>query len=325
MFNELHFQIDNFMNYCDSKGLRRKTKASYEQALRLFTMYLKDTYSIDTPNEIKTAHIRAYISYLRQRGKYTVVAVAETKNINFPDSRTDRNKPISESTIANYMRNIKVFFNFLIEEGEIKENPMKKVPTIKPQRKQKKLMTPKEIKDLMQAFDITTFHGYRNWLITRVMLDTGIRIGECLNLIPENIDFKERSILIVNPKNRRDRYAFFSAKLALDLKRWLEYRDRFSDSEYLFPTTRGTQLDSNVFEKSLKGAGTKAGITSIQSHQLRNNFAKYYLLNGGDFVTLSRILGHSSPDVTMKAYLDFQNNEVAKKYQKHSPFNHFDF
>jgi integrase/recombinase XerD len=63
-------------------------------------------------------------------------------------------------------------------------------------------------------------------------------------------------------------------------------------------------IDANVFEKSLKKVGAEAGIPDIQSHHLRNNFAKYYPLKGGNFMTLSRILGHSSADVTMKAYLD---------------------
>jgi len=55
----------------------------------------------------------------------------------------------------------------------------------------------------------------------------------------------------------------------------------------------------------------------VQPHQLRNNFAKYYLLNGGDW----RILGHASVEVTQQAYLDFTDQEVNRKYQRHSPLN----
>lgn len=325
MFNEIEFQIDNYMLYCDSKNLTRKTKASYEQSLRLFSAYLRNNHNVTEPAAIKTAHIRSYIQYLRDRGKYTVVADEQSKHVNNPDGRTDRAKPVSDTTIANYLRNIKVFLNFLVEERELKENPANKVPNIKPQRKQKRLTAPNEIKRLLQTFDLTTFHGYRNWLMTRLMLDTGIRVGECTQLKPENIDFHNRSVLIVNLKNHRDRYVFFSDRFSTDLRRWLHYRARFSDSAYLFPTTRGNMTDANVFEKSLKKVGAEAGVPDIQSHQLRNNFAKYYLLNGGDFVTLSRILGHSSADVTMKAYLDFQHNEIAKKYQQHSPFNNWKF
>lgn len=82
-------------------------------------------------------------------------------------------------------------------------------------------------------------------------------------------------------------------------------------------------MDIRNFEKSLREAGRNVDI-SIHPHQLRNNFAKYYILNSGDWFTLSRIMGHSSVEVTQKAYLDFTDDEIAKKYQRHSPLTHMD-
>ncbi|RYD02476.1 hypothetical protein N752_24415 [Desulforamulus aquiferis] len=139
-----------------------------------------------------------------------------------------------------------------------------------------------------------------------------------LELLPGHLDFKHYSIIIINPKNKKQRYVYFSPKIAKELKQWLKYKDRYSDGEYLFPKTRGTKLQIRNFEKALREAGRAVNI-SVHCHQLRNNFAKYYILNGGDWFTLSRILGHSSVDVTQKAYLDFTDEEVGKKYQKHSP------
>ncbi|MBA2869959.1 integrase/recombinase XerD [Anoxybacillus calidus] len=321
--SDFDIQLDNFMLYCDAKNLSRKTKASYEQTLRLFFLYLEEQHKIKQLKKVKPLHIRAYIKYLRERGKYTVISNLNSVNVNYPTHRTDYQKPISDTTIANYVRNIKVFFNFLYKEREIKENPCDNIENVKPQRKQKALLSEEDIVKLLKAFDITTFHGYRSWVQTRLILDTGMRAGECCAIRPEHVDFKTKSILIENPKNRKQRYVYFSFKMANDLKRWMKYRDRFSDSPFLFPTIRGTMLDVNNFERMLKETGKKVGV-EVTPHQLRNNFAKYYLLNGGDWVTLSRILGHSSAEVTQKAYLDFTEGEVARKYQKHSPLNHLD-
>lgn len=323
MFSEIELQVDNFMVYCDSKALSRKTKASYEQTLKLFARYLNDMHKITEINDVKTPHVRSYIKYLRERGKYTVVSVDQSKTKNFPENRPDFKKQISDTTIANYLRNIKVFFNFLHTEREIKVNPAETVKNIKPQRKQKALLSEDDLKRVLASLDTTTFYGFRSWMMIRLILDTGIRSGECVALLPDNVDFKTRAILIENPKNHRQRYVYFSLKLSHELKRWFTYRDRFSDSVYLFPTIRGTMLDVSNFERMLKKIGKSVGV-DIQAHQLRNNFAKYYLLNGGDFVTLSRILGHSSVEVTQKAYLDFTNDEVARKYQRHSPLNNLD-
>ena len=109
------FQIDNFMLYCTSKNLSRKTLSSYEQAMKLFAMYIRNEFHIEDVEKVQTAHIRHYIKYLRERGKYTVSVAPESDRVNYPDHRTDYNKPISVTTIANYVRIIKVFFNWLTD------------------------------------------------------------------------------------------------------------------------------------------------------------------------------------------------------------------
>ncbi len=53
--------------------------------------------------------------------------------------------------------------------------------------------------------------------------------------------------------------------MANDLKRWLKYRDRFSDAEYLFPTIRGTMLNVNNFEASIRSIGKKGKCTFYTS------------------------------------------------------------
>ncbi|MEC0089897.1 tyrosine-type recombinase/integrase [Paenibacillus macquariensis] len=316
---DIEFQLDNFMLYCSSKNLSRKTLASYEQTLKLFVAYLKNEYQIEDIKKVQSGHIRHYIKYLRERGKYTVVNNEESKQCNHPENRKDYKMELSMTTIANYVRNIKVFFNYLYTvEREIPKNPVEKLENPKVERKMKKTITPEELKKVFGQFETSTFHGYRNRVISRILLDTGMRIGECLSILPENIDFQHKSIHITNAKNKQERFVYFSFKSANELKQWLRYKDRYSESPFMFPTTKGTKLDVRNFERALRDAGKKVGI-HIHPHQLRNNFAKYYILNNGDWFSLCRILGHSSVEVTQKAYLDFSDEEIAKKYQKHSP------
>ncbi|MGD8191528.1 tyrosine-type recombinase/integrase [Brevibacillus ginsengisoli] len=319
---DLEFQIDNFMLYCTSKNLSRKTLASYEQTLKLFAQYMNIDHGINEVKRIQSGHIRHYIKYLRERGKYTVVSNESTREINYPDNRNDYQKPISTTTIANYVRNIKVFFNYLHKvEREIQKNPVETIESIKPERKIKQTLTPKEIKKVIDAFDVSTLHGYRNATITLLLFDTGMRVGECLALLPAHIDFVHRSILVTNPKNKQERFVYFSPTMTNELKRWLQYKDRYIESPFVFPTTKGTKLEIRNYEYALRQIGNKIGV-HVHPHLLRNNFAKYYILNGGDWFSLSRILGHSSVEVTQKCYLDFTDEEIGKKYQKHSPLTH---
>ncbi|NLD58148.1 MAG: site-specific integrase, partial [Clostridiales bacterium] len=100
-----------FMDYCQSKRLRPKTMQSYEQSLRLFEAWLKDTEQITEVEHIREATLRSYMLDLQSRGKYTACADNRTKLINHPQNRGDYNGKITNITINNYLRNLRVFFS----------------------------------------------------------------------------------------------------------------------------------------------------------------------------------------------------------------------
>jgi integrase/recombinase XerD len=109
---------------------------------------------------------------------------------------------------------------------------------VKPQRKVKKLLSDEDFLKVMNQFDITLFTGYRDYTVCLLIFDTGCRIGEALNIKLPDIDFRHRMILITNSKNKKQRYVFYSAEMERHLKRWLKFWDRYTDSDWLFPTTR---------------------------------------------------------------------------------------
>ncbi|WP_419146636.1 tyrosine-type recombinase/integrase [Priestia endophytica] len=296
--------------------------SSYEQTLKLFILYLKNEQEIEEPNKVKAGHIRQYVRYVQERGKYTVVRNEKSRKINWPEHRTDYQKKVSNVTINNYLRNIKVFFKWLHNEGEIQKNPLETIKQIKTVRRPKEAITEKEFKNLLEQFDYTKFHGYRNKIIVMLLQDTGMRIGECLALKVDDIDFKHKMILVTKTKGRKERYVYFSRRMLRELKHYIKFRDRYTSTKVLFPTTRNTEMSVHSFEKQLKKAGSRIGL-SIHPHQLRNNFARQFLMNGGDLYTLSRILGHSSVTITESAYLDLTHEEIAKKYQNHSPLSNW--
>ncbi|MFT8316969.1 MAG: tyrosine-type recombinase/integrase [Sporolactobacillus sp.] len=313
------FYIENYMYFCKVKGMNQNTLRVYEQSIKLFFIYLKNEFNISEVEKVEKIHIQKYVQYLKERGKYSAVSNPESVKINHPEKRQDYKKKLSDRTIANYVTYIKIFFKYLFTEEEVlTKNPAKRIPRIKSVRKVKRLISDEDIKKVFSQFDVTTFHGYRNWIISELLFDSGIRIGEALNIKVENIDFRNKSILITNPKNKKQRYTFFSFDMSKDLKRWLQFWDRYTDSEFIFPTRNGKKLEIRNFEYALKKAGERVNVP-IHPHLLRNNFAKRYLLAGGDLATLSRILGHSSVDITEKAYLDFSNEELGTRYQQFSP------
>lgn len=120
---KIDYEIDDFMNYCDYKGLSTRTIASYEQTLRLFARYLQDNCEITKTEQVKEKTIQDYITNIKERGKYTVVANDSTKRFNNPQKRQDFGKKVSIAIVNNYTRNLRVYFNYMYDNRLIKVNP----------------------------------------------------------------------------------------------------------------------------------------------------------------------------------------------------------
>ena len=319
--SDFDIEIDRYMLDCAAKGLSKKTMRSYEQALSLFARYMADTFKIHSAKDVTAEHLRAYMRSLSERGKYEMSA--EEKPVNFPERRRDYGKKISDTTISNYTRNIKAFYSHLQAEGELRKNPMKKVQNVKPQRKMKVMLEDNELKQFFRAFDVSKFDQYRDWIIARTIFDTGSRISELLAIVPADIDLRANAILLRETKNNKQRFVYFSDRTRRQLKSWLNYKDRYSDSEFVFPTIHGNKHKIESVERSFRLRSKDVGL-QVTPHLLRNNFSKRYLINGGDLATLSRLLGHASVEITAAIYLDFADKEIMKKYKQHSPLQNLD-
>ncbi|SDD55071.1 integrase/recombinase XerD [Terribacillus halophilus] len=280
-------ELDRYMIECQSRGLSNKTMSSYDQTLRLFHRYLIEQQDVNNPAKVKRDHITEYFIYIRQRGKYGAFSNDMSARQNRPHNRSDFGREVSETTLANYQRNINAFFNYLYRNKIIKKNPCEGIEKIRPVRKVKSLLTENELKLFFTTFDVSRFHEYRNWIIARLILDTGARIGELLETLPTDIDIRNGAMLLRMTKSGKERIVYFSQKMGRELKSWLEYKDRYSDSPHVFPSTRGKKMDVRNIETAFKKHSRMVGL-DVQPHQLRNNFAKYYLVNGRELAEARR-------------------------------------
>lgn len=324
---DFDYYIEEYMYYCRSRQLRPRTMQSYEQTLRLFERWCLEAERISEPGEVREQTIRRYICDLQERGKYTFYVRDERKDTNCPDRRRDFRQTVSNTTINNYIRNLRAFFNWLSEETG-KPSPMLKVRQLRNERTPQEYMEDEEVERLLRIFDKSYYPEHRDSAIILLLLDTGMRIGECLKITADDLDMNERTIYLPadNTKGRRGRYVFFSVKTARTLQRWLRFKDRYSDSNLLFPVKAGTPLEVSSFEGNFRKYLTRAKITKdLSPHALRNNFAKRCIMAGMDLYTLSRILGHSSVTVTEKAYLDLTDRDLRRCYQRFSPVDNMRF
>lgn len=324
---DFDWQINEFMLYCRTTQLREKSMKAYEQTLRLFERWCQEQLDITTVDKVTESVIRRYIDDLRTRGKYTFYANDGQKATNNPDRRRDFRKPISASTINNYIRNLRVFFNWLDRDYVIRKNPMKKIRQLKVNHQAKLFLSDDELRRLISQLDKSYYSEHRDFAMIMLMIDSGMRLGECSCLLVTDVDMARRRIVLRADitKGRKDRTVYFSQKTESILRRWLQFKDRYVESDYLFPVReRGGNIQVGNFEGNFKKYIQRAGLNEEYTpHCLRNNFAKRCLMNGMDIYTLSRILGHSSVTVTEQAYLDLNDDDLSQRYQHYSPLSGF--
>ena len=320
---DFDYYIDEYLYYCQSRRLRPKTLNSYEQALRLFERWCSESEGLTSPSGVKEQTIRRYVCELQERGKYSFYADEERTGTNCPERRRDFRQPVSITTINNYIRNLRAFFNWYAEDLPATKNPMKKIRQLENERQPREYLTDEEVRKLLGGFDKSYYPEARDYMIVLLLMDTGMRLGECLQLELSHVHLQERSIEIPSEltKGRKGRSVFFSIKTSRELQKWLRYKDRYCESNYLFPVkATGLPLQVTNFETNFKKYIKRTGVTKqISPHALRNNFAKRCIMAGMNIYTLSRILGHSSVTVTEQAYLDLTDNDIKMCYQNFSP------
>jgi integrase len=77
---------------------------------------------------------------------------------------------------------------------------------------------------------------------------------------------------------------------------------RWSDSGFMFTTTRGTPIDPRNFYREFRRACDRAGLGPWHPHELRHSAASLMLAQGVKLHVVSQVLGHSSIRMTSDVY-----------------------
>ena len=115
----------------------------------------------------------------------------------------------------------------------------------------------------------------------------------------------------------------FSVVTSEAIKNWLQVRPAVSE-DWLFVNlgTRIIQcrLTEDAVGEVLRRLKKRAQVTGrVNPHSFRHNFAREWLRAGGDLATLSSMLGHTDPGITLRFYARFQTDELHEFHEQFSP------
>lgn len=101
--------LEDFMINCTNKDLSRKTMMAYEKTLRLFFKYLEEEFNIIEIEKVDEWHIKGYLDFTKNRGKYSFVSDLELSKLNKPQNRKDFGKEDRYVFYSNTMQKIHYF------------------------------------------------------------------------------------------------------------------------------------------------------------------------------------------------------------------------
>jgi len=222
------------------------------------------------------------------------------------------------------VRTLRQFFNFLVNEGYLTQNPITAVEKLKTDEVIITALTNEQVKKILKSADRTTFTGLREYTMLLLMLETGIRLSEMSGLNTTDINFEEGSIKVFG-KGARERVVPFQRRCRKQLKHYISYRCTDLDHDLLFVTIDNQPIKNRTIQERLEILTYKAGLTGVKTspHIWRHTFARLYIMNGGDPFSLKKILGHKSWEMVHR-YVNLFGHQVAVQHQKASPVEHLD-
>jgi len=201
----------------------------------------------------------------------------------------------------------------------ILRNPMDKVERPKPrkdevQSAEVEAYTVDEVRRILAALDQEPL----KWrALLRLLIDTGIRRGECCGLQWQNVDFAANTITIAGnlcytpqkgvyldtPKNGRTRTIDVDPdvmRLLWDLRR--DQADHALSSFVFTQDDSTAPMHPQSPTRYMKKFAERCGVEDLHPHKLRHSFASIAITNGADIASVSEKLGHSDKAVTLRMY-----------------------
>ena len=286
--------LQAFLLACEVDGLSPYTIRDYKKRIGLFILFM-GSVGIDEVEKVTIDYIRLFL--------------LKKKEVCGPVS------------IYNYHRDLKRFFNWLVQEGRLKTSP---VAHMKPPRMPKTLIKPFEpdqLRHLLKFCNDSTFLGLRNKAIILVFWDTAVRLCEMARMQIEDLDFT-RGVIKVHGKGAKERVVAIQPRTQKILLRYLLSRN--DRHHCVWVSEERCPLTVWGIENMVQKLGKRAQLQNVRCspHTFRHTSATMCLQNGAGEFEVQAMLGHSTLTMTRRYVASINSEKAAEAHKRFSPVEH---
>lgn len=286
-------QVQQFLEFITvEKGYSNNTLAAYRNDLSQFLSFLEPRVS--EWDEVTTDTIMDYIMMMKGEQEY------------------------ASSTVARKVAAIKSFFHYLVDQGELQDDPTATLDSPKVRKRLPKAISQQDLERLLnEPTREQTPKALRDRALLEVLYATGLRVTELVTLNVDDVNLASASLRVVRPKDKRERIVPIHQRAIEPLQDYLE-RGRIQllrdpDVQALFLNHRGKRLTRQGLWLIVKHYVREVGIREeITPHTLRHTFAANLIGKKTDLEEVQKILGHANISTTqVYTQVDAEDEQAA--------------
>lgn len=289
--------LKDFIYYLSvEKGLAENTLESYQRDLKKYLQFLKQ----QEVNNFNGTSKKLIVEYLAEQKK----------------------KGLAPSTLTRNLASIRSFYQYLLLEQMIRENPAGELQSLRAEKKLPAVLSFKDVELLLEQPQTKENIGMRDKAMLELLYATGIRVSELVSLNLDNVSLK-MGFLKCTGKGNKERMVPLGSAAIKSLQEYLQNGRlkllKQKEEKALFINQHGKRLTRQGFWKILKKYAQKTGINAeITPHTLRHSFATHLLENGADLRSVQEMLGHANISTT-QIYTQITRKKIKEIYNQTHP------
>ncbi|OGG73100.1 hypothetical protein A3A38_00485 [Candidatus Kaiserbacteria bacterium RIFCSPLOWO2_01_FULL_53_17] len=299
-----------FLDYCEiEKGLSNNTQRNYNQYLRIFSLWLKETGNQKlSPRDLTAQHVWDYRLYLARSYKTPSGDYLGKKSQNY------------------YLIALRALLRYFAER-DIESLPSSKIKLAKQKTEENiSFLELHEIESMLKLPDTTKPDGLRDRTIMETFFSSGMRISELVALNVDDVSIlrskkdPNRTIeLSIIGKGKRVRTIFLSPRACGWLRAYLALRSDDNKALFINSRTRNPEskrLSARYIQLTISKYARHAGLSKkVTPHTLRHTYATDLLSHGADLRSVQELLGHKNV-ATTQVYTHVTNKRLRDIHEK---------
>jgi len=295
--------IERFLNYLKvEKGFSENTLVAYRNDLSQLANFVEEEAtkrgSIPSWTGFNRQGMLSYLLNLKERG-------------------------YAATTQARKVAAAKSFFGFMVDEGNLKDNPTQNVGSPRVGKSLPKPISISWVRRLLEEpAKLPTPEAKRDKAMLDLLYASGMRVSELVSLNLGDVDTEGGSVRCFG-KGHKERLIPIHPQAASSVAEYIkEVRPHLAhnkDEPALFLNPRGERLTRQGFWQKIKEYAKSANLdTQISPHTLRHSFATHMLSGGADLRSVQELLGHANISTT-QVYTRLTTEHIRRTYEKSHP------